>query len=128
MVGLFTIRYEQDTSFTVQRQVATPWHEYVFLPDVVMVPADENVALIDLGGHEHIQVARGSRVSDDDGDRQATIFFPSDTVAELVLPDGSTQALGAVHVRATEFTIGPTVPPPCPASYRPAAATRTPSN
>jgi RHS repeat-associated protein len=109
-----TVRYEKDSHFRVQRQITAPWHEYAWLPDVVLVLADAQVTLIDLSAEAAIQVARGSRVSDRDGDRQATLLFPRSTTAEMVLPDGSTQALENLQVRETEFTIGSNGPAAMP--------------
>src|SRR4030095_16326711 len=43
------------------------------------------------------------------------MFFQG-TTAEMVLPDGSAQALENLQVRATEFTIGPTGPAAMPAA------------
>ena len=112
--GLLTVRYEKDDHFTAQRQIIVPWQDYVGLPNVVMIPADEQVSPIDLNAAAAVQVARGSQVSDDDGDRQATLMFSQGTTAEMVLPDGSIQALENLQVRATEFTIGPTGPAAMP--------------
>src|SRR5207247_2111096 len=77
-----------------------------------------------------VQVARGSVVTDTDGPRRATLFFKQGTTAEMVLPDGSTSPLTQLHVRATEYTVGPNgpkampAPPPPPSRYPYAAAGR----
>ena len=113
--GLLIVRYEKDDHFTARRQIMVPWQNYVGLPNVVMIPADEQVSPIDLNAAATVQVARGSQVSDDDGGRQATLMFSQGTTAEMVLPDGSTQALENLQVRATEYTIGPTGPAAMPA-------------
>jgi PKD repeat protein len=105
---LLIVRYEKDGHFPVQRQIMVPWQDYVWLPNVVMIAADPQVSPIDLNATAAVQLARGSKVSDDDGARQTTLMFSQGTTAEMVLPDGSTQALENLQVRATEFTIGAT--------------------
>src|SRR5439155_8765362 len=66
-----------------------------------------------------IQVARGGVMTDADGSRQATIFFLQGTQATMVLPDGSTQPLTRLSVRATEYTVGPNGPAAMPAQLPP---------
>jgi PKD repeat protein len=113
--NLLTVCYERDDHITAHRQIMVPWQDYVVLPNVVMIPADEQVSPIDLNSAAAVQVARGSQVSADDGDRQATLMFSQGVTAEMVLPDGSAQALESLQVRATEFTLGPTGPAAMPA-------------
>ena len=45
-------------------------------------------------------------MTDAAGSRQATLVFDQGTQATMVLPDGSTQPLSSVEVRATEYTRG----------------------
>ncbi len=102
--GFLTVNYQRDSYLTAQRQVDVPWQDYVWLPDVALIPADTQVTVIDFS--EPMQVAQGSPVTDGDGTRQATLLFPEGTQAEMVMPDGSTQPLGSLSVRATEYTVG----------------------
>ena len=44
--------------------------------------------------------------ADADGPRQATVLVAPGTEATLRLPDGTTQPLAALTLRATEFTVG----------------------
>jgi uncharacterized repeat protein (TIGR02059 family) len=113
--GLLTVRYEKDTFITAQRQVTVPWQDYTLLPDVVLIPYDNQATLVNLGGTETMQEARGSLVTDDRGARQATLLIPSGAEAEMILPDGSRQALGTVNLRATEYTVGANGPQAMPA-------------
>jgi RHS repeat-associated protein len=106
--GLLTVRYEKDGYLTAQRKVDVPWQDYAWLPDVALIPLDPEVTVIDFS--EPIQVARGSIVTDEDGTRQATLMFQQGTAAEMVMPDGSTQSLSSINVRATEYTVGPNGP------------------
>lgn len=87
--GYLTVNYEKAGYLTVQRQVNTPWQDYVWLPDVVMIQADPVVTSIDLYSTEPIQVAHSSVVNDSDGTRQATLLFPQGIQANMTLMEGS---------------------------------------
>jgi hypothetical protein len=104
--GTLTVRYVKDGFLMVQRQVAVPWQDYARVPDVVMTAVDPNVTAIDLTSSAPIQVARGSVETDANGSRQATLFFPQGVQATMTLPNGTTQNLTTLHVRATEYTVG----------------------
>ncbi|MEW8506759.1 MAG: hypothetical protein AB2598_08620 [Candidatus Thiodiazotropha sp.] len=120
--GLLTINYEKAGYLPVQRKVDAPWQDYVWAEDVVMIRLDEQVSTIDLSNpNAPMQVAQGSPVTDEDGTRQATVLFPSGTSATMTMPDGSTQPLTALNVRATEYTIGENGPAAMPALLPPAS-------
>ena len=102
--GELVVSFEADGHAPAQREVAPGWNDYVVLDDLVLVAYDTRVTEIDFTAP--VEVAQGSPVTDGSGTRQATLLFDQGTEAEMVLPDGSTQALDAVHVRATEFTVG----------------------
>jgi len=104
--GPLTVNYAKEGYLTAQRQVQTPWQDYAWLFDVVMIQADAQVNTIDLSSSEPIQVAQGSVVTDEDGTRQATLLFPQGIQANMTLPDGTTQPLTSLNVRATEYTVG----------------------
>src|SRR5690606_37119862 len=88
-----------------QRTVHVPWHEFVHLRhDVVLVALDPEVAVIDFS--EPMQVAQGTPQSDVDGTRQATLLFPEGATATAILPNGTSQVLPSISVRATEYTVG----------------------
>ncbi|MBK9132345.1 MAG: hypothetical protein IPM20_12010 [Gammaproteobacteria bacterium] len=118
--GYLTIDYQREGYLPVQRTISVPWQVYTVLPDVVMVPVDSAVTTIDLD-HSVMQVARGNEVSDPDGFRQATLLFLPGTVAELVMPDGSVQALETMNVRATEYSVGENGPQAMPGELPPAS-------
>ncbi|MGE5597867.1 MAG: OmpL47-type beta-barrel domain-containing protein, partial [Bacteroidota bacterium] len=111
--GVLTLRYERPGYLPAQRQVDAPWQDYVQLPDVALKQLDSQVTTVDLsqtGG----QVARGSVVTDADGTRQATLFFPE-----------GVQAAGypsTLHIRATEYTVGENGPKAMPAELPPTVA------
>jgi len=94
--GVLTLRYEKSGFLPVQRQVNTPWQDFVVAPDVVMIPLDTQVTAV-AANAAVIQVARGSVASDVDGTRQATMLFAPGTAASMTLPDGSTQALTTLN-------------------------------
>lgn len=118
--GLVTVNYQKDGFLPAQRQVQASSGDYVRAQDVVLVPFDTNVATITLGSSV-IQMARGASVADADGTRQATLLFPTGTNASIVMPDGTTRPLAAMHVRATEYTVGPDGQKAMPAALPPAS-------
>ncbi len=118
--GLLTVNYAKPGYLSAQRQVKVPWQDYTVLPDVVMIPYDNQLTTIDLHQATPIQVARGSVSSDERGTRQATLFFPQGTQATMTLPDGSSRPLSTMSVRATEYTVGPNGPKAMPAALPPA--------
>jgi RHS repeat-associated protein len=105
--GVLTVTYSRDGFLSAQRQVTTPWQEYIWLPDVILIQLDAQVTRVDLGSSSPVQVARGSQVTDADGARQATLLFPQGIHATMKLPNGSEQPLTSLSVRATEYTVGP---------------------
>ncbi|MCU7907003.1 MAG: hypothetical protein KZQ76_14420 [Candidatus Thiodiazotropha sp. (ex Epidulcina cf. delphinae)] len=120
--GLLTINYEKAGYLPVQRKVDAPWQDYVWADDIVMIRLDEQVTTIDLSDPAApMQVAQGSPVTDEDGARQATVLFPSGTTATMTLPDGSTQPLTTLSVRATEYSVGENGPQAMPAPLPPAS-------
>jgi len=114
---LFTVNYRKEGFFPVQRQVRAPWRDYVWLPEVALVPLDPIVTTVDFS--EPIQVAQGSLVSDDDGSRRANVLLSQGTIAEMVLPSGATQALDRLDIRITEYTVGENGPDAMPAVLPP---------
>ncbi|HEV8635606.1 MAG TPA: PKD domain-containing protein [Chloroflexota bacterium] len=120
--GLLTVNYEKAGLLPAQRQVETPWRDYAFLPEVVLIPLDPQVTVVDLGANVAMQTARGTVSTDADGTRQATLLVPQGTVATMVFPDGSTRPLTILSVRATEYTVGPNGPLAMPAELPPTSA------
>jgi RHS repeat-associated protein len=116
--GYLVLDYQKPGFLPAQRQVKTPWQDYVWAEDVVLLPLDSQVTAIDLSA-SNLQVAQGSPSTDADGTRQATVLFPAGTQATMTLPDGSSQALTALHVRATEYTVGANGPQAMPGPLPP---------
>jgi YD repeat-containing protein len=120
--GMLTIDYEKPGFCPVQRTVDVPWQDYVMAPDVVMIPLDPMVTSVTFGAGSAMQVAQSSMQADADGMRHAMMVFQPGTTAELVMADGTTQSAPALHVRATEFTVGPSGPAAMPALLPPTSA------
>ncbi len=117
--GPLTVNYAKEGFLPVQRQLDVPWQDYTFLPDVVLIQVDSQVTTVDLSAAVPVQVAQGNVVTDDDGTRQTTLLFPQGTTAEMVMPDGSTQPISTLNVRATEYTVGENGPQAMPAELPP---------
>ena len=120
--GLLTLKYEREGFIPAQRQVQAPWQNFVMASDVAMIRLDTKVTTVDLAAAEPMQAAHGSVVTDEDGTRCATVLIPQGTTANLVMPDGSTQAITSLSIRATEFTVGPNGPQAMPAELPPSSA------
>lgn len=103
--GLLTVHYHRTGYIPSQRSVNAPWQDFVWAEDIVMTAFDPVVTRVDFSLSQ-MQVARGSQQSDADGERQATIMIPAGTTAEMLLPDGSSQMLPSIDLRATEVTVG----------------------
>lgn len=89
-----------------QRRVPTGWQEIRGAPDVRLSRPDEAAATIEPSSRAAFQVYRATPQRDADGERRATLLFPRGTRGTAVLADGSRRALGAMTVRATEYSAG----------------------
>ena len=113
--GPLTIHYSAAGFLPVQKQVNAPWQDYVAVPTVALIPLDPQVTTIAVNSPV-AQVHQGSAMTDSDGSRRIVIVFPAGTTATMTLPDGSQQALTTMHVRTTEYTVGPNGPVAMPAN------------
>jgi RHS repeat-associated protein len=120
--GKLILNYAQTGLLPAQRQVQVPWQDFALAPDVILIPPDTQVTTVDLTSQAPIQIARGSVITDTDGTRQATLLVPQGTQATMVMPNGSTQPLTTLSVRATEFTVGPNGPQTMAAELPPTSA------
>ncbi|MFZ2492793.1 MAG: RHS repeat-associated core domain-containing protein [Thermoanaerobaculia bacterium] len=112
--GDVTVRFMRDGYLPADRKVRPRWNSFVEADPVVLVPLDPKVTTVTMGAGA-MQVAQGTPMEDADGRRSATVLFPAGTTAEVVLPDGSRSALDRMHLRATEYTVGPDGPARMPA-------------
>jgi RHS repeat-associated protein len=104
--GYLNVRYERTGYLKVQRERDIPWQDFMWLPEIRMIQADPNVALVDLTSQNDFQIIRGSVVTDARGTRQSTILIPKGTQAWMVFPDGHEEPITSLNVRATEYTVG----------------------
>jgi RHS repeat-associated protein len=104
-----------------QRRVQVPWQDFVSVADVALTTPDAQASSVDLSA-PGIQVARASASVDASGVRQATLLFSEGTVATLTRPDQSTSTLTTLHVRLTEYSVGPLGLRFVPADLPPASA------
>jgi RHS repeat-associated protein len=118
--GPLTVAYRKGGYVPAQRTVDVPWQNWVIVDDVTLLQPDSLATVIDFA--DPMQVARGTTRSDEDGSRQATILFPQNAGPALVMPDGSTDPISTLTIRATEFTVGEDGPGAMPAGLPPTSA------
>jgi len=119
--GYLTVTYEKAGYLSAQRQINAPWQDFAWLPVVILIPIDAQMTTINLASSSQPQIHRGGVVTDTDGTRQATLLFSSGTTAQMVMPDGSTQPVASLNIRATEYTVGPNGPKTMPGQLPPAS-------
>jgi RHS repeat-associated protein len=112
--GPLVLELRRTDFLPLQRQVTPAWAEYTDVGDAIMIPHDAAASLIDLSQTSISQAARSSVSEDANGARRATVIFPPGTSATLTLLNGNTQSASTLHVRATEFTVGPQGPAAMP--------------
>jgi RHS repeat-associated protein len=117
--GMLTVNFQKQGFLPVQRNEDVPWQDYVCLPDVVMISYDDRVTRVELNANSPLQVTQANPVTDNSGTRQATLLFPQGTTAMMSVPGGGQQALGMLHVRATEYTVGAMGPKAMPGALPP---------
>ena len=103
-----TIELSKDGWLDVQRSEELSWQQFSVLNDIVMVQPTATVSVVDptTADPGTFQVAVGPTETDAAGPRQSVMLFPAGTTASATLPGGTTQALGPLSVRQTEFTVG----------------------
>ncbi|HYH10576.1 MAG TPA: IPT/TIG domain-containing protein [Thermoanaerobaculia bacterium] len=104
--GAVVLVFEKSGFIPIHRRVVTPWRDFVTTNDVPMLAYDAAVTRLELAQLQATGVARGTTTVDDSGTRQATLLFAPGTSAVMRMPNGSTQPLPGISVRATEQTIG----------------------
>ncbi len=115
--GSMTFRVQRKGFLTSDRSVNVPWANYAEISDITLIQSDAMVTPVDLTvSTSDFAVVRGLKVQDSDGARQPTILVPAGTTATMLAADGSTMALDALHIRVTEFTVGPDGPSMMPAT------------
>jgi hypothetical protein len=121
--GPLVLDYSKAGYLGAQRQIHAHWRDFAHAPDVALISLDPEVTEVEFGPSAiSFQVARGSVEIDDSGMRQATLLFPPETEAVLELPGGGTLPVETLHVRATEYTVGPNGRTAMPAELPPTTA------
>jgi RHS repeat-associated protein len=120
--GTVAVNYEKPGYLPAQRQIFVPWQGMTTTVEVNLVALDPVLTVVQLGVDTTPQVARGSAQNDGDGFRQATLLLPAGTSAITFTPDGSTQTVASLSIRATEYTVGPSGPKKMPAALPPTSA------
>ncbi len=108
--GNITVNFQKTGYLSAQRGAVANWQRFAVTDDVALIPIDSEVTNIDLSAITQVTEARGSVVTDSDGTRQATVLFMPGTTATLMMPDGTTQSVSDLNIRATEYTVGPNGP------------------
>jgi RHS repeat-associated protein len=106
--------FEKDVFSTVQRQVNPAQQDYTMVGDIAMVTLDPMVTEVSFGAAAPMAVHEASMQNDASGPRHAALIFQPGTSATLMMPDGTSDPVAALHVRATEFTVGPDGPAAMP--------------
>ncbi|KRF04875.1 hypothetical protein ASG89_21520 [Paenibacillus sp. Soil766] len=104
--GTLTVQFSKQGYLLAQRPEIVTWGTYTSVDDVVLLAYDANVTELNLADATDTQVARGTTVQDEDGERTSTIVVPKGTTATMTLADGTVQPLPQIHFRATEYTVG----------------------
>jgi RHS repeat-associated protein len=103
--GLLTLGFAKAGFIPAQRQVNTPWMDFVFADSVHLIAAD-SIATTITGNIDSVQAAQTSIVSDVDGTRHSTIIFSRFTNATMTFSNGTSQALPSFLLRGTEYGTG----------------------
>jgi RHS repeat-associated protein len=113
--GPLTLTFTSSGFVGAQRAINAPWNDTAVMDDLVLTAVDPAVSMIPMNTGS-VQVAAGSSITDQNGTRQARLFFQPGTTAQLVFANGSTQSLDTMNVHVTEFTVGTNGPTTMPAS------------
>ena len=116
--GSIVLEYQKNGYLPAQREVGTRWKSFGHVDDVALIPLDAQVTTITASAGA-LQTARGTSMTDSSGTRTATVLFPSGAGASMTLPNGTTQQLTTLSVRATEYTLGANGPKAMPAPLPP---------
>ncbi len=116
--GEIVVKYERQGFISSQREEKIDWQTYEGFDDVVLLPYDPNVTIVN-SNSTVIQVAAGSLNTDGVGSRRSVLFFKPGTVGSMELADGTLQPIPVMNVRITEFTVGEKGPQAMPAELPP---------
>lgn len=102
----YVLNFKKDGFILLQRSSQIGWGEVQWLPEVVLLNKDSQVTKVDFSKADTANEFAGSKVKDEDGNRQARVFFPVGTSVSIHNPDGTTRPMDLLNLRITEFTEG----------------------
>jgi RHS repeat-associated protein len=110
------VDFEAEGYLPAQREVQVAQQDFAVATDVVLIPVDGIATKVSFGANAPVQVASSSTQTDAVGSRSATMYFPGGTGAQLLFSNGTTQSVGTLTIRATEYTVGSNGPAAMPAT------------
>lgn len=113
--GITSLRFDRNGYTSASRDLETKSQSMFTLDPVFIVKRDEKVTTLN-SNSPSAQVATGSLIADDRGERTAAVVVPPNTSARLQMPNGNFIDTESLNVRMTEFTVGPDGPKRMPAS------------
>ncbi len=113
--GPLVVTYEKTGFLPARRSVAVPWQDYVWLPDVVLVPAPAPVGVLELpwregdGGAAPAAPAlgHGLETMPQRGTRKATFIAPAGFTAGAAFGGGVGPLKGNLSLSVREYAGGP---------------------
>lgn len=105
--GLVRLNFSRAGLLPAHREVMTTWNGYAHAQPVVLIELDGNASVIQLSSTTTVATARATTSIDADGARTPTVLVRAGTRATMRLPDGRTEVLDTLTIRATEYTVGP---------------------
>jgi RHS repeat-associated protein len=109
-----TVSYRKTGYLPAQRQVKTSWQQFVWAPEVRLVPQDVQPSWVSFESTE-FQAATSSTSSDANGSRTMHLLVPPGTSATLRFPNGAVAPFSGGTLRMTEYTVGANGPERMPA-------------
>ncbi|MCP1728063.1 RHS repeat-associated protein [Natronospira proteinivora] len=107
--GERTVVYEYPGHLVIQRTTIGASGSWAVLDEVMMLPRDTAVSRIELGTGE-AQVHQSSLISDEFGERRATVIFNGIQSATAMSLDGSEREITAFDFSATEYETPASMP------------------
>ncbi|OBP14337.1 hypothetical protein A5320_11160 [Rheinheimera sp. SA_1] len=107
--GAQTVVYQKTNHLVLQRSVIATSSQWAALPDVMLLERDSKQSFIDLTSGTP-QVHQSTLISDEFGERRATVVFNGITSAEIRSKDGSRRPVQQFAFSATEFETPASMP------------------
>ncbi|MDY6906537.1 MAG: RHS repeat-associated core domain-containing protein [Thermodesulfobacteriota bacterium] len=114
--GVMTLTYDMPGYLPAQRKTSAPYNDLVIMDPVTLLQRDTvSTTVVFDGSPETVITHRGSMVSDDDGDRSATMVFTGDNTAyETDRYGNRIRALSSITTRVTEYATPASMPAKLP--------------